>query len=219
MKVILDDCSVYFDEPDILALSDTHLGTKKKDEPYPKMEHQEISDRIVRLISLYKPSTILFNGDIFSQSYIDESSISMFDSISERVDSLIFTVGNHEIKRNGYPDYVKDNYKVVDIHRTSDMIFHHGHERLHENCRLQIIGHEHPIHNGEDVYVFHKCEQENIAILILPKFSNIRGGFETTKRSVDSGSPEIDQRFIDDFDILREGEYQMNTDDFQLSST
>lgn len=213
MKVILDDCSAYFPSLDIMVVSDLHLGLKKQDSPYPKMEHNEILQRLLNLTNKYSPNELIFNGDVFNQQYMDQSSVELFRSINDRVENIVFIRGNHEEKRDGYPNYIRENYQVEESYETHGVSFHHGHESIRDNPDIQVIGHEHPMRDGEDVYVLHRSSDESKKILILPKFSNIVGGLETKKRTTDSGSPAVDEDYIEEFSILTEGSYDIELGD------
>lgn len=213
MEVILDDCCAYFPNLDTMVASDLHLGLKKQDSAYPKMEHEEILERLLTLTSKHAPSELIFNGDVFNQQYMDQSSVEIFESIDDRVEDIVFIRGNHEEKRDGYPDYIRENYRIEESYEKSGVSFHHGHERMGDNSDIQVIGHEHPIRNGEDVYILHRSLDGSEKILILPKFSNIVGGLETEKRSTNSGSPAVDEHYINDFSILTEGSHNIDLSD------
>lgn len=210
MEIKIDDCSLYFKDNQTLCVSDLHLGLTYPEKPYPVMEHDALFERLASLIDEYQPDRIIFNGDVFSNESIDQKSISMFDMISGKVQELIFTIGNHEIKRSGYPNYIKSNFPVVESYYIDDITFHHGHNNRKIKSSLQVIGHEHPTLNGEDVCLYHRSESSDKAVIVTPKFTEIAGGYEVDKRKTNTGSPVIDDDYINNWKILEDGYHNLD---------
>lgn len=195
---------IYIRSEDCLVLSDIHLGCKYRDRPYPVMEHEEIHQRILKCIDMYHPSTIVFNGDIFTGASIDEYSEHMFNDISDKTDNLVFNLGNHERKRGGYPDFIQNSYEVGEYFEAGDYLIHHGDRTPTVVSEINIIGHIHPVSSGQDVLLYGEEAYFNTDIIITPKFSNILNGSSIEKSSPKGHCPILDDGHpLDDYVIAK----------------
>lgn len=199
------DKSVYIPSEDCVVLSDLHLGVVKPSSSYPVMEHEEIDSRINDIIEEHSPSTIVFNGDIFSNQRIDQASVEMMESYDEKVDDLIFTLGNHEEKNGGYPEKIRNKYEVCRNKKIGDFLIHHGHHTPPQKAKVHIIGHTHLRRNGKDVLMFGRSCFYNSDVVILPKFSDYVGGSDVSNVVTDGHCPLLaDGRSLNAYQVVKE---------------
>ena len=203
--IACSDKSVYIPSEDCVILSDLHLGVVKPDSTYPIMEHEEIDGRINDIIEEYSPSKIIFNGDVFSNRRIDPASIEMMESYDERVDDIIFTVGNHEEKNGGYPTQIKNKYEVCRNKKMGQFLIHHGHHTPPKKAVVHIIGHTHLLRDGKDVLMFGRHCFYNSDVIVLPKFSNYVGGSELSNVTTKGHCPLLeDGRELTSYQVVEE---------------
>lgn len=197
-----DERVIYIEDKDCIVLSDIHLGVTYPDRPYPVMEHQDIDKRILQIIEKFEPKEIVLNGDIFSTTSIDEYWVDMFDGYSQRVDRLVFTRGNHERRKNGYPESIQDAYPVKQQYELGDYLIHHGHRTPTTPSSVDIIGHLHPQIDDKDVLLYGDGAYYGTDVFVLPKFSNVVGGSVVGESSVNC--PVVDDgKPLEEYDIVR----------------
>lgn len=197
-----DEKVIYIEDKDCIVLSDIHLGVTYPDKSYPVMEHQDIHKRILKIIGEFEPKEIVFNGDVFSTTSIDDYWINMFSEFSQRVDKLVFIQGNHEKRRNGYPEFVQNAYSVKQQYELGDYLIHHGHRTPTTPSSVNIIGHLHPQVEDKDVLLYGDNAYYDTDVFVLPKFSNVVGGSTVGKSSVNC--PVVNDGIpLEEYSIIR----------------
>lgn len=197
-----DEKVIYIEDKECIILSDIHLGVTYPNKPYPVMEHQNIHKRILQIIEKFEPKEIVFNGDIFSTTSIDEYWVDMFGEFSQRVDRLVFIKGNHEKRRDGYPEFIQNTYSVKQQYNLDDYLIHHGHRTPTTPSSINIIGHLHPQIDDKDVLLYGDSAYHNTDVFVLPKFSNVVGGSTVGGSSVNC--PVVnDGKPLEEYDIVR----------------
>lgn len=197
------DKALYIKDIDTLVVSDLHLGRKKRDSPYPKMEHKEIETRLNKLINLYEPKNIVFNGDTFNQGCDDDYNRVMFRNFDNNVMNMVFISGNHDVRNSGLPDSISDEYTIKNKHVIDNIVFYHGHTDVSFNANIQIVGHLHPCVNGSPVSLYHPKGYKNKKTIVLPAFSNLVRCVEVNSmQQKEYTSPIASYSNMDEYNII-----------------
>lgn len=203
--VACSDKCVHLPSEDCVVLSDLHLGSVNPESPYPEMEHEQIDSRIKGIIQEYNPRILVFNGDVFANPKADEKSEMMIEEYSNMVDEIVFTVGNHEEKNGGFPDFVRAEYEVCRNKKIGHFLIHHGHHTPPEKAEVHIIGHTHIQKNGDDILLFGENCYYNSDVVVLPKFSNYVGGSELSNVNTKGHCPLLtDGRSMTAYQVVKE---------------
>ena len=187
---------LYFEENDLLVVSDLHLGLEEsltKDGNYvPKHQMDDIKDDVEKAKKETGASRILINGDIkneFSTSrYSEAKEIKQFFRLVEKkFDEVILIKGNHD----NFVEGALSEFSVepLNYHVEEKTLFTHGHISLEEleveeEYATVVIGHEHPalaledeIGTREKVDCFlYGDNGQGLKIVVTPAFSPISNG-------------------------------------------
>lgn len=177
------DKAIYIKNHNILVLSDLHLGYKNPNSHIPELEYKSIESRIKEILSYKDVDEIVFNGDTFSEIPSSEKDLEIFDNISDRVDNIVFTIGNHEDFVSGFPKYIINNYKIKKQYKRNDICFLHGHMTPTIKASNFVIGHLHPTLEEESVFLFGKEAYHNSDVIVCPAFSDYVNGTSVRKET------------------------------------
>lgn len=202
--VACSDKCVYLPSEECLVLSDLHLGAVNPNTPYPEMEHEKIDNRIVKALREYNPSTLVFNGDVFSNTEPDDRAVTMMESYDEIVENIVFTLGNHEENKGGFPDFIRNEYEVCRNKKIGKFLIHHGHHTPPKKADVHIIGHAHLQDDGHDALIFGKKCYYNSDVVVLPKFTDYVGGKNIPNANTKGHCPMIsDGRDLTAYQIVK----------------
>ena len=178
-NVLLDSrLALFHEEEKWLAVADLHFGfelsQRMSGNLVPLWGMQSIEARLGELLRDYRPSHVIFVGDLVH----DRSGAREFLSLMMRLrdqSHLILIAGNHdaEIKRRAS----KFNYFDLDLHdsfTTARFEFHHGDCERKQSGRTQIVGHFHPaatLRDGAGLRLKFPAFVQEENCWILPAFS------------------------------------------------
>lgn len=173
--------SLYLKEYNLLINGDWHFGRTNPKINIPEFEYNSIKRRILSDLDESSADCLVINGDFLNHipdRKIDEKVYDVINEINKSVEDIIFTVGNHEEKFGGYPERIRNNYKVTNEYSISNFLIHHGHHTPTKQADYHIINHLHPIHNGKSVVMHHNKAYYDSSVTVLPAYSNYVAGSE-----------------------------------------
>lgn len=204
-SIKLIDNALYIKNHNILVLSDLHLGYKNPNSRIPELEYKSIESRLKQILSFKDVNEIVFNGDIFSEIPSSDEDLKIFDKISDKVNNIVFTVGNHEDYISGFPNYIIDNYDIKKQYKTDDICFLHGHNTPTIKSSNFVIGHLHPKLEDESVFLFGNEAYHNSDVIVCPAFSDYVDGTSVRGKTNYAGHCPIlsDGKPIDSYRVFR----------------
>lgn len=183
---------IYWEKESVLILSDLHFGKtghfRKNGIAVPHAVYKEDLQRMVDLISFFKPQKIIAVGDLFHST--DNLELQLFSKIRSGFSNLnmILVQGNHDVLENSWYqkndiELVKNNYSLNGIHFVHDPL-----EIPKKNESFYFSGHLHPAISisgmGKQNLSF-PCYYFSENSCILPAFSKF-SGMATVKKKKDN---------------------------------
>lgn len=180
--------AVYWEERDVLMLSDLHLGKSAHFRKYgmavPSQADDAEFDKLISLLEQTMPRELWFLGDLFHSEL--NSEWHFFEQWVQSLEiSVTLVVGNHDV-------ISRKRYEQLDIRLASEIItsgFHFTHEPLEiASGKFNIAGHVHPAIKVQGVGrqriklpCFHYTENQ----LILPAFGSFTGTYTIRPKKSD----------------------------------
>lgn len=180
---------IYWENESVLILADLHFGKtghfRKNGISVPHAVYKEDLQRMVELISHFKPKKIIAVGDLFHSA--DNLELSLFSKIRADFASieLILVKGNHDVLADNW--YEKNNIRLAyGIYSLSDFNFVHDPAEIPANhSSFYFSGHLHPAITisgiGKQSLRF-PCFYFTENGAILPAFSKFSGTAKVTKK-------------------------------------
>jgi metallophosphoesterase superfamily enzyme len=199
------DKALYIRNHNILVLSDLHLGYKNPNLRIPELEYKSVESRLKEILLSKNIEEIVFNGDTFSEIPDSEKDLEIFDNISDKVDKIVFTIGNHEDCVSGFPKYIVDNYEIKKQYNKDNICFLHGHNTPIAKSDNFVIGHLHPTIGEESVFLFGEDAYYNSDVVVCPAFSDYINGTSIRNYTNYNGHCPIlaDGKTIDSYRTIR----------------
>ena len=186
-KYIRRGRTLYLQDEDILVIGDIHFGKCKEVECDIDAEYTNKYKYIRNIISDLEPTTVILNGDIFYNPFIenwnplrqDKKAIKILEKLQDSVNDFILLKGNHELTLGGFTDNIKHKFKTEEYYEVSDnTIIHHGHDMPKKGYNNHIISHMHPLRNGKPVFHFNEDLDNNSYTIVLPAFCKLVDGVD-----------------------------------------
>lgn len=164
------DKSIYFPDAEVCILSDIHFSAENS-----HRKSSTVTRRIQTLIDSVSITTLILNGDTFSEFPFPQDGIEALHTLDELVDTLILLPGNHEDAVGGFGKLATDfqtqeEYSFVT--NGKQIVVTHGHEHPSSTGDLYIIGHLHPATSGTDCAVRIQNSYQQTDVLALPAFTD-----------------------------------------------
>lgn len=211
----LRNLCLYFEEADILAISDFHIGFEealnKQGVLVPRLQWQETKKMLAACLPKHV-SKIVILGDIkheFGTISRTEwlQTLELIDLLAAKCDELILLKGNHDTILA--PIAAKRNIKIKDFYFFDGNLLLHGHKipRIPEMKKAYrfIIGHEHPAisissdSRSELFKCFLKGKFKGKELIVMPSFNLVSDGTNILKEQL--LSPFLKQD-LSDFDVF-----------------
>lgn len=183
------DRGIYWEKESALIVSDLHFGKtghfRKNGIGVPHAVYKEDLQRMVNLISFFKPRKLIAVGDLFHSAVNLE--LQLFSKIRAGFSkmSLILVQGNHDVlEKSWYQknniDLIKGNYSLDDFHFVHDPT-----EIPKESSAFYFSGHLHPsisISGMGKQSLHFPCYYFTDKSAILPAFSKFSGTAKVKKQ-------------------------------------
>ncbi|MBI2138103.1 metallophosphoesterase [Candidatus Woesearchaeota archaeon] len=196
------DLCLYLKKPNILAISDTHIGYEealnKQGVLIPRFQFRDMLLRLEKAIAQIQRqqhiksfSTIVINGDLKHEfGRISEQewrhTLKLIDFLLGYGNELVLVKGNHDTILG--PIAGKRKVKIEESHTAGEFLFIHGNKipdvKALKKVKTAIIGHEHPavsIREGVRTELF-KCFLKGTwkrkHLIVLPSFNPASEGHD-----------------------------------------
>lgn len=185
--------AVYFENIDLLAISDLQLGEElylaEQGIFVPQTQLKEILKELKEIFRIVRPKTFLINGDVKHEFGVASSQewrevIELVNYLRKKVKEIIIVRGNHDNYLLNIAS--KLGLKVFDpFYQVNKILFTHGHKKINfpKKVEIVVIGHEQPailLIEGYDrikvpCLLYGKLENGK-KIICLPAFSPLASG-------------------------------------------
>lgn len=195
---------IFWEKESALILADLHFGKtghfRKNGIGVPHAVYKEDMQRMVELISLFKPKKLIAVGDLFHSA--DNLELSLFSKIRADFASmnLILVKGNHDILADNW--YEKNRIELAyGNYQLSDFNFVHDPAEIPaNNDSFCFSGHLHPAITisgmGKQSLRF-PCYYFTENAAILPAFSKFSGTAKVTKKKNNRIFAIVEQSLIE----------------------
>ncbi|MFH1971842.1 MAG: phosphoesterase, partial [archaeon] len=115
--------------------------------------------------------------------------------LEKKCNKIVLIRGNHDSILG--PIAKNKNLSLRDFYKVGDVLFCHGNKIVKENCKVIVIGHEHPAvglkedNRVETFKCFLKGKFEGKILIVMPSFNFVTIGSDLLKEEV--LSPYLDQ--------------------------
>jgi len=186
------DRAVYLPATETLVLADLHLGREAvSNVAAPLGERSDLLDRLAALRSTFKPTTIVFAGDLlhsFSSvpTAVEETVDDLYTQCVDDGVDVVAIEGNHDQQlETVWPTSVEPAVKLDD-----GTVVCHGHEEPGLRGERYLIGHDHPAISIEGVKRPCLCVDptgyRGKELVVLPAFTRLAGGVELNRLRADA---------------------------------
>jgi len=189
------DSALYLKKSKTLIIADLHIGYEealnKQGVLIPRFQFKEISKKIENLFKELKIKRVIINGDLkheFGEISLQEwkQSIAVLDLIIKYYPNIILIRGNHDNILG--PIAQKRNLKILDNHKTGDILIIHGNKLIDpKDSKILIISHEHPsisFRKDESFKCFLLGKYKNKNLIVTPSFNPIVEGKNILRESL-----------------------------------
>lgn len=181
--LLLPEKAIFWREENALIIADIHLGKvghfRKAGIGIPKQMEQEDLALISDLIHEYKPSTIIFLGDLFhSDMNNDWTWLALWRSTLKNI-RIVLILGNHDILNDKF--YKELEFELHDTLTVGPFLFSHEPlkpKKLEEANTYIISGHIHPgitLKGGARQILTLPCFHFGEKQAVLPAFGKFTG--------------------------------------------
>ncbi|MAG78554.1 phosphoesterase [archaeon] len=187
-NIEIKDLGLYLVKEKVLIISDTHIGQdealNKEGILIPRFGFKDLKDKLGKVLDL-ELNEIVINGDLKHEFGIISNSewsqtLELLDILEKKCKKIILIKGNHDTILG--PIAKRKNLELKEFYKIGDVLICHGDKIIKEDCKVIIIGHEHPtvgLREDSRVEVF-KCflkgKWKGKELIVMPSFNFVTKG-------------------------------------------
>lgn len=181
--ILLSKKAIFWEEEQALIISDLHIGKvghfRKAGIAIPKLMEQEELAALSDLIHDFKPSQLIFLGDLFHSDHNNDWNwLELWRELYPAI-KMILIQGNHDVLHQDY--YQKANFEIYDKLKLGPFLFVHDkkdYEEIPYDNAYVLSGHIHPairLRGKARQSVLLSCFSFGKNSAILPAFGKFTG--------------------------------------------
>lgn len=181
--ILLSKKAIFWEEEQALIISDLHIGKvghfRKAGIAIPKLMEQEELATLSDLIHDFKPSQLIFLGDLFHSDHNNDWNwLELWRELYPAI-KMILIQGNHDVLHKDY--YQKANFEIYDKLKLGPFLFVHDKKDYEKNPyddTYVLSGHIHPairLRGKARQSVLLSCFSFGKNAAILPAFGKFTG--------------------------------------------
>jgi len=200
----IKDLCLYLTKEKVLVIGDVHIGQEealnKAGLMIPRFAFSDMKKRLGKILEGLDVNEIVIIGDLkhefgtISQTEWSQT-IEFLEILEKKCNKIVLVRGNHDTILG--PIAKKRNLSLRDFYKVGDVLLCHGDKIVKEDCKVIVIGHEHPavgLKEGSRVETF-KCflkgKYDGKRLIVIPSFNFVTIGSDLLKEEV--LSPYLDQ--------------------------
>lgn len=181
--ILLSKKAIFWEEERALIISDLHIGKvghfRKAGIAIPKLMEQEELATLSDLIHDFKPSQLIFLGDLFHSDHNNDWNwLELWRELYPAI-KMILIQGNHDVLHQDY--YQKANFEIYDKLKLGPFLFVHDkkdYDQIPPDNAYVLSGHIHPairLRGKARQSVLLSCFSFGKNAAILPAFGKFTG--------------------------------------------